>query len=126
MEGSVDAGRQRVLDELALAGKTAFDKLPVPSRSAPLLFSHLIRYRIEAERVVRATRGWMMCGDPVLRGMLVEQLRIGAKLTTLLGDVDRWLCALMDPQDRTFELRELIARYGWPDVDLADLEADEF
>jgi hypothetical protein len=31
----------------------------------------------------------------------------------------------MDPAGRTFELRELISRHGWPDVDLRQLELDE-
>lgn len=31
----------------------------------------------------------------------------------------------MDPEQRTFELRDLVARYGWPDVNVDALEVDE-
>ncbi len=42
-----------------------------------------------------------------------------------MADVDRWICTLMAPDQRTFPLRELIAHHGWPDVDLHALEMDE-
>src|SRR5262249_39548916 len=81
------------------------------------LFSNLLHYRSDVHRVVRdATSGWDECSDPALLGMIATQNRLEAQITELMVDVDRWLCPLMDPAQRTFELKELIARYGWPDV----------
>lgn len=118
----LDAGRQRALDELA-----AQSPFPEMRRFSPasIVFTHLLHYRCDAERVIRATSGWLECGDPTLLGMIAVQNRIAGQLTTLMTDVDRWLCALLDPAGRTFPLRELIATYGWPYVDLRKMEEDE-
>jgi hypothetical protein len=124
LEGDLDDGRRRVLDELIAQGPPF--ELRSFRGSTPWMFSHMLQYRSNAERVVKATSGWLECSDPLLLGMISVQDRIGAKITTLMADVDRWLCSLMDPAGRTFELRELIARHGWPDVDLHQLEMDEW
>jgi hypothetical protein len=117
-------GRRRVLNELsALSGH---DDLPIREHRASTLFTHLLGYRVDAERVVRATSGWLECSDPVLLGMINTQNRIAGQVTALMTDVDRWLCVLLDPEERSFELRELVARHGWPDVDLRQLEIDEY
>jgi hypothetical protein len=123
LKGDLADGRRRVLDELVALVPDV--ELPVRSWSAPVLFTHLLHYRVDAERMIRATSGWLECSDPALLGMIATQDRIGAQVTALMSDVDRWLCTLLDPTDRTFELRELIARHGWPDVDLRQLELDE-
>lgn len=118
----LDAGRQRVLDELAAQS-------PVPRLKrfshASTVFTHLLHYRRDAERVIRATSGWLECSDPSLLGMIAIQNRVAGEVTMLMTDVDRWLCALLDPAARTFPMRELIASYGWPDVDLSEIEQDE-
>jgi hypothetical protein len=116
-------GRWRVLHELSTL--TPHTERPAGARSASILFTHLLRYRFDAERVVRATSGWIECSDPALLGMISTQNRLGDEVTALMADVDRWLCTLLDPEQREFELRELIARHGWPDVDLDRLEQDE-
>lgn len=64
-------------------------------------------------------------GTWALLGLIETQNQFGAQLTAMMVDVDRWLCTLMDPAQRTFELKELIARHGWPDVDLREIEMDE-
>ena len=93
--------------------------------SASALFLHLLHYRRDVDRVVRATSGWLECGDCVLIGMIATQNELGARLEAMMADVDRWLCTLMDPEQRTFELRDLVARHGWPDVNLEALVTEE-
>lgn len=93
-----------------------------------VLFSHLLDYRNDVRRVVRATSGWLVCSDHALLGMIATQNQLGRQIEALMLDVDRWLCTLMDPDRRTFSIRELIAHHGWPDVDLrflVSMEADE-
>ena len=108
---TLDEGRRRVLDELAAHS-------PIPERrpSVPpsLVFTHLLQYRHDAERVIRATSGWLECGDPALLGMIAVQNRIAGQLTTALSDVDRWLCSILDPSGRSFRMGDLITTYGWP------------
>lgn len=119
----IDAGRRRIIEEIASLSEGA--SFPVRFEIAPFLFAQLLDYRHRVERLVRSSSRYLICSDPVLSGMIVAQGRIGAGLRTLVADVDRWLCGLMDPAGRTFERRELIAQYGYPDVDLEQLEIDE-
>ena len=120
LAGELDAARRRVLEEVA--ARSPYDA-PQYGNSAATLFEHLLRYRRDVDRVVRATSGWLVCGDRVLHGMIVTQDELGKQLAAMMGDVDRWLCTLMDPDLRTFELRDLIAHHGWPDVDLEELDS---
>ena len=122
LEGELGAGRRRVLEEVAARGPGSD---PLRDSTAETLFSHLLHYRRDVDRVVRATSGWLLCSDPVLLGMIVTQNELGGRLGAMMADVDRWLCALLDPAHRTFELRNLIAHHGWPDVDLQELENGE-
>jgi hypothetical protein len=122
LEGELGAARRRVLEEVAARGPG--DDPPRDS-TAETLFTHLLRYRRDVDQVVRATSGWLMCSDPVLLGMIVTQNELGGRLEAMMGDIDRWLCTLLDPEHRTFELRSLIAQHGWPDVDLQELENEE-
>jgi hypothetical protein len=124
LTGELAAGQQGVLDELAARSQD-----PDPredSYAASAVFTHLLFYRRDVERVVRATAGWMMCSDPALLGMIATQNRIAGELVAVMRvDVERWLCALMAPTDQRFTLRELIAHHAWPDVDLYSIERDE-
>lgn len=90
------------------------------SRYAPvdLLYNHLLTYRLDAQRVIRATEGWLECSEAVLLGMIATQNEIARRLASDLADIDRWLAILIDPDERTFREHELIERFGYPDVDL--------
>jgi hypothetical protein len=120
LDGELDTARRRVLEEVAAHSPS---DAPPSRHSAALLFQHLLRYRRDVDDVVRTTAGWLLCSDPVLRGMLAIQNDLGRQLEAMMADVDRWLCTLMDPEHRTFELRDLIAHHGWPDIDLEQLES---
>lgn len=119
LQGELHLGQHAVLDELAALGGHE------PRRFAPsLLFTHLLHYRNDVERVITATSGWLECSDGALLGMIATQNRLGREIGALMTDVDRWLRTLIDPEARTFEQRDLVARFGWPDVDLHELEMD--
>ena len=122
LRGALSPERTAVLRDIA--AEVATDR-PVPPHWADVVFGRLLAYRIRVHTIVRETAGVLECSIPVLAGMLVEQNRIGAQLDGLMATIDRWLCRLMDPDDRTFELRHLIAHHGWPDVDLKELELEE-
>lgn len=122
LDGELSAARRRVLEEIAAC--TPLRKPPRDSAAA-MLFSHLLRYRRDVDAVVRATSGWLECSEPALLGMILTQNEIGRQLEALVVDIDRWLCTLMDPEQRTFELRSLVAQHGWPDVDLKELKQEE-
>lgn len=115
-------GRQQVLEELARGFESDRHR---PDTGGRFAFTKLLHYRWSAERVIRAPDSVLECSIPVLCGVIAAQARIGQQVLALMVEVDRWLCTLMDPAKRSFELRELIARHGWPDVDLHQLEFDE-
>jgi len=123
LEGDLSPGRARVLAEIAAQGPRG--ERPPWSRTARVLFDKLLRYRHDVHGVIHGSSGWLECSEPALLGMLATQDRIGARLREMMSDIDRWLGSLMDPDGRTFELRELIAQHGWPDVDLYLLERSE-
>jgi hypothetical protein len=121
--GELHPARRAVLAEVAARGPLR-DR-PLRDRSASDLFTHLLQYRRDVNRVVCATSGWLECGDRVLLGMIATQNELGARIHAMMADIDRWLITLLDPEQRTFELRDLVARHGWPDVSLEALEMDE-
>lgn len=122
LDGELDEGREEVLADIAARGIGA----DTPERPlAAALFAHLLDYRVDVERVMRAPLGWLMCSDPALLGMMAIQGQIAAQLAAMMVDIDRWLCTLMDPAQRRFALGELIARHGWPDDDRLELAMEE-
>lgn len=124
LRGVLSAGREVVLEEITRqrAGTLGAERR---MQAAPaVLFRHLFEYRADVERVVRATGGWLECGDPALLGMIAVQNRLGSQLSEMMADVDRWLVALLDPSDQMFTLGALVAQHGWPDVDLTELEKE--
>lgn len=92
----------------------------------------MLRYRVSAEVVLGATRGWLECGDGALLSMITAQDAIAVTLRRELAPIDGWLCRFLDPswtpegvgRRRSFSERELFA-LGWPDVDPVALERDE-
>ena len=115
-------GRIQVL--LDIAAGSPSDR-PMRPHWADVVFGRLLAYRIRVHHIVRETAGVLECSIPVLAGVLAEQNRIGAQLDGRMATIDGWLCRLIDPDDRAFELRDLIAHHGWPDVDLKELEREE-
>ncbi len=87
-------------------------------RSAETVYLHLLHYRVEAEHVLCAAAASPESSDPAVLGMLATESAISAKLRDDLVTIDEWLAVFLDPRDRTFTERELIARWGWPDTDV--------
>lgn len=92
---------------------------------AEVVYTHLLHYRVGAEAVLGATRGWLECGDAALLGMITTQAAIAEVLRKELAPIDTWLAGFLDPLGRSFSERELIATWGWPDIDPAALEMED-
>ena len=121
LDGELSEGRCEVIDDIAARGP----RVPPRCHCPGMLFTELLHYRNAVQRLVRAeTVEGLETDDPAMLGMIATQKHLGAQIAALMVDVDRWLCTLMDPAQRTFGLKELIARYGWPDVDLRALERE--
>lgn len=88
-------------------------------------FRSLLDYRRGAKQLLRHNAGWIECSSHVLLESIAMTERANAALRPALVELDRALCTLIDRQGRSFTLRELVA-LGYPDVDLEQLDADEF
>lgn len=113
-----------LLDAIAARGPFA-DRSPQLSH-ARWVYTHLLHYRVDAQRVIAATSGWLECSDPALLGMIATQNAIAGDLQALLAPIDGWLRAFLGGDDRTFDERFLIEKLGWPDVDIGEMEAEEW
>ncbi|AKF10394.1 hypothetical protein [Sandaracinus amylolyticus] len=120
--------RARALDAhpraLARLAKHAGDRRP-RDFSLVILFTTLMRYRRDADRVVRGSEGWLEAGDAGVLTALALQDRASRALGAALVDIDDVLAELIAPDGRTFTEPDLVARWGWPDVDLLHLRAQE-
>jgi hypothetical protein len=93
-------------------------------RSLDLTYQHLLRFRCTAEQLLRFNDGWLVCGDPLLLGMIHLTDESARPLRDSLMPIDALLVALLDPEARAIPRRELVARHGYTDVDLAQLDSD--
>lgn len=89
------------------------------------VFLRLLRHRVQAEALIGFHRGILECSIPVLAGVMLAQVQVGARLRESLQLIDSWICRLLDPDARTFTRTELIERFGWPDIDAREQEAKE-
>jgi hypothetical protein len=119
----LDLGRARVMEEIRHHNQVPWES-PFRCRHRDV-FRRLLNYRNTVEGLIRYTSSWLEVSEPTLVGMIREQDRIGRELKVLVKDIDRWICTLIDPEGRSFPLRELIVSHGWPDVDLRTIELDE-
>jgi hypothetical protein len=104
------------------AGELADDRRG--ARSLDVTYQHLLRFRCLAEQLLRFNDGWLVCSDPLLLGMINLTDESARPLRDSLAAIDALLVALLDPDARSFPRRDLIARHGWTDVDLAQLDSD--
>lgn len=100
-----------------------------PARaSGPLLrsaFSSLLRYRRNAERVLKHHDGLLECSIDLLLGPVAMIEEANRSFTTTLDEVEATLADFLDPVGRSFTKRELVENFGYPDVEVRHLELEE-
>ncbi|MDJ1468675.1 hypothetical protein QNI19_26205 [Cytophagaceae bacterium DM2B3-1] len=91
------------------------------------IFAYLFKYRMVLERTLQYNSGWLEAGATWARymidkteGFLNEENRAYIKY------LDNLLCFAIDPYQQQYKKYELIEKYGYPDVDLSDIDADYY
>ncbi|MDJ1504040.1 hypothetical protein [Xanthocytophaga agilis] len=92
------------------------------------IFAYLFKYRMVLERTLQYNSGWLEgYGATWVRymidkteGFLNEENRAYVKY------LDNLLCVAIDPYQQQYKKYELIEKYGYPDVDLRDIDADYY
>jgi len=95
-----------------------------PTGSLSWMFRWLLSYRSQASLLLHA--GWLEASGAALLSAIALTDDANRALAAALEPVDAILFELISPDDRTVEEAELIARFGWPEIDLqALLDAEE-
>lgn len=88
-------------------------------------FAWLLRYRTEAERLPRFESGLLEAGHPGLLAGIRVTRRATEGVMTALAEIDALLTEMIAPGGEQITEREMIERWGWPEVDLDYLEQEE-
>jgi hypothetical protein len=88
------------------------------------LFSWLLRYRSDAERLLRCESGLLVAHSGTIAGIDVTR-RATNGVVTALAEIDALLTEMIAPGGKQITEREMIERWGWPEVDLDQLEQEE-
>ncbi len=88
-----------------------------------LVFTRLVRFRQSAHQLLNFNSG-VLEASGLYRYPLALIDSVNATLAKELGEIERVLALLVDPELRAFDRQTLIRDFGFPDVDLAELDAD--
>lgn len=129
-----DFSQGRFLEEKALSGypraagalKEFERDFPKPrSDSLCRLFWWLLTYREEAEPLLQIHSGWLSASHPGILTALRATGRANSRVKEALSEVETLLVELISPSGKQVTEREMIERWGWPQVDLQQLLQDE-
>jgi hypothetical protein len=100
-----------------------------PGRDRPdtlsRLFSWLLTYRLKAEHLLSLNSGWLSASSPGIVTALRVTGRANAGVEAALAEVNALIEELIAPEGKRVTERELIERWGWPEVDLDQLRIEE-
>ncbi len=93
--------------------------------SLPTLFRWLRDYRREVLRAKDSYNVFLSC-PPMVVGFMAEVVEpVANSITNILAPINHVLSELIDPSHRVFHLDELVARYGHPTGDYAEMRFKE-
>ena len=98
-------------------------KPEIVRRGFPMFFNILLGYRIEIDRVLNYSSGVLESSG--LFGVAYELTHdVNEKIPALLERIDKILSELIDPEMRSFSVSELVSNFGFPNVDLFEIDCD--
>jgi hypothetical protein len=96
---------------------------PAEGNRYRMLYQQLFRLLHEQYRLQGFNSSWLEAGSAEAQyAILVAQRFIDSYDHSLLVPLRQMVCRLLDPADRRFSRRELIDRFGFPDVDLDEVD----
>ncbi|MFL5347716.1 MAG: hypothetical protein ACJ8AT_23250 [Hyalangium sp.] len=89
------------------------------------LFWWLLLYREQAEKLLQFNSGWLVASHTGLLTALQVTGDANEGVAAALEELEALLVELIEPSEKQVTERELIERWGWPEVDLDELLMDE-
>ena len=124
--GRAPASYQFIQDELMrLHQQGTLASAPGPSGGLRyrMLYQKLFRLLHEQYQLQRFNSGWLEAGSAEAQYVILMAHRfINSYDHTLLAAVRQTVCRLLDPGERRFSRRELVANFHFPDVDLNEVD----
>ena len=117
--------RHKGLDALWAAVELERPDNPRPDAPPSWAFRSLLKYRCRVEDLLQHNSGWLETGNGSIRAMIALTEATSGELKKATKSIDDVLCAFLDPEERSFSLKTLIDA-GYPDVDLKQIEMDEY
>jgi hypothetical protein len=77
---------------------------------------------VQAEKLLQINQGWLSAGH---LGIFTALQVTGDANEGVAASLEALLIEMIDPSGKQVTEREMIERWGWPDVDLDQLLADE-
>jgi hypothetical protein len=89
------------------------------------LFWWLLHYRTTAQKLLDVNAGWLVAGHPGILTAIDVTKEANEGVAEAIADVEVLLHEMIAPGGEHVPEREMIARWGWPEVDLEDLLSSE-
>ncbi len=91
----------------------------------PIFFGYLLDYRFAAERLLRHYGRMLECSIIGAAAALELAVSANSKIAADLTEIDELLAEMISPEGKKVALVELVEKWGWPEVDLEELEREE-
>ncbi len=90
-------------------------------------FLNLMKFSDHMRNTMEFNSGWLEAGSIFVRYSIrrTQHMLNGIDLTEL-EEIENIICKLLDPKQRIFTQYELIKNYDFPDVDLAEIDMDNY
>lgn len=89
------------------------------------IFEYFIKFIDEARRLLSFNSGWIIAGSISARYIIHKtENAIKAINQPELREIERVVCKIIDPDEKTFPLAELIEKYDYTNVNLKTIDLD--
>ncbi|OJJ20079.1 hypothetical protein BKI52_16535 [marine bacterium AO1-C] len=92
-----------------------------------MIFQTYLNFSWQVRTLLSFNSGWLETGSISSRYTIHKTHELLKSIDiTKLEAIDHILCSIIDPQQRTYTKSELIRNYGFPDVDLDDIDMEYY
>ena len=92
-----------------------------------MIFQTFLNFSWQVRTLLGFNSGWLETGSISSRYTIHKTHELLKSIDiTKLAAIDHILCSIIDPQQRTYTKSELIKHYGFPDVDLDDIDMEYY
>jgi hypothetical protein len=123
--GDLDDATLAVLDDyVAKQLDYSYSDRKIASDELQFIYRYLMKYKKQLYKLERFNSGWLEASGNLSQYAIGLTSTITAHLVGKTKELDYLLELIINPNRYTFTEQELIDKYGYPDVDLLDLDLD--